>query len=101
MDILLIIKAGFMGFALCLGVLILVFYLVGFVVKVTEKNFVRVFMLAALASFVAIDLFLYYKIAVVQVPGGPMFLAGSVGGWLGGITAGLTNMKRLLLSLRR
>jgi uncharacterized protein with PQ loop repeat len=101
MDIFLIIKAGFMGFALCLGVLFLVFFLVGFIVRVTEKNFARVFILAALASFVAIDLFLYYKIVVSRVPGAPIFLAGSVGGWLAGITSGLTNMKRFLTTLRK
>jgi hypothetical protein len=59
----LLLKAGFMGFALCLGVLMLVFYVLGIFMQVSERNFMRLFLVAGLISFVALDLFLYYKIA--------------------------------------
>jgi hypothetical protein len=101
MDTMLFVKAGFAGFVLALGVLILVFYVVGGFVPVTRKNFVRIFVLAALLSFLAVDLFLYYRIRSSSGPEAQMFLAGCVGGWLGGIFAGLTNMKGLLLGLRK
>ncbi len=101
MDLGLLIKAGFLGFALSLGVLMLVFYVVGAFLRVTDKNFVRVFILAAMISFGVVDLFLYYNIRVRQIPNAELFLAGCVGGWLSGIFSGMSHMKRLLLSLRR
>lgn len=101
LDYFVILKAGFMGFALSLGVQMLVFYLVGGVVRVTEKNFLRTFILAAVASFLAVDALLYYKISVSRTPDAPLFLSGCVGGWLGGIISGLTQMKPLLLKLRK
>jgi hypothetical protein len=101
MDFGLLLKAGFSGFALSLGVLILMFYVIGSLVRVGQKNFVRVFILAAVVSFVVVDLFLYYKIRVSQVPNAQLFLTGCVGGWLGGIFSGLTQMKRFLLNLRK
>ena len=99
MDFGLLIKAGFLGFALSLVVLMLVFYIVGSFLRVWQKNFVRVFILAAVVSFVVVDLFLYYKIRVSQIPDAQLFLTGCVGGWLGGIFSGLTHMKRFLISL--
>lgn len=101
MDVTLILKAGFMGFVLSAGVLILVFYVVGGFVTVSRKNFVRVFVLGAVASFLAVYFFLWYRISSYQGPEAQIFLAGCVGGWLAGIFSGLTTMKRLLLSLRR
>ena len=78
MDLGLLIKAGFLGFALSLGVLMLVFYVVGAFLRVTDKNFVRVFILAAMISFGVVDLFLYYNIRVRQIPNAELFLAGCV-----------------------
>jgi len=101
MDFSLILKAGFMGFVLSAGVLILVFYVAGGVVPLSGKNFVRVFALAAVASFLAVYVFLYYKISSYQAPDAQVFLAGCVGGWLAGIFSGLTTLKKLLLSMRR
>jgi heme/copper-type cytochrome/quinol oxidase subunit 4 len=101
MDFSLILKAGFMGFALSMGVLILVFYVVGGFVQVSGKNFVRVFVLAAVASFLAVYLFLHYRLSSYQATEAQIFLAGCVGGWLAGIFSGLTTLKRLLLSMRR
>jgi heme/copper-type cytochrome/quinol oxidase subunit 4 len=101
MDVTLILKAGFMGFVLSAGVLILVFYVVGGFVTVSSKNFVRVFVLGAVASFLAVYFFLGHRISSYQGPEAQIFLAGCVGGWLAGIFSGLTTMKRLLLSLRR
>jgi hypothetical protein len=100
MDFVVILKGGFMGFALTMGVLILVFYLVGSFVKISPKNFVRVFVLAGSASFLAVYVLLHYKIRVATTPDAAFFLAGCVGGWLAGITSGLTQMKSLLLKLR-
>jgi hypothetical protein len=101
MDFGVLLKAGFSGFALSLGVLILVFYTVGSFLRVGPKNFVRVFVLAAVTSFVVINLFLYYKIRISRVPDPQLFLTGCVGGWLGGIFSGLTQMKRFLINLRK
>lgn len=101
MDFGLLLKAGFSGFALSLGVLMLVFYVVGSFLPVWQKNFRRVFLLAAVVSFVVVDLFLYYKIRVSQVPDPHIFLTGCIGGWLGGIFSGLTQMKRFLLSFHK
>ena len=100
MDFVVILKGGFMGFALSLGVLILVFYLVGAFVKISRQNFVRVFILAGVASFLAVYALLHYKIRGATTPDAPLFLAGCVGGWLAGIISGLTQMKSLLLKLR-
>lgn len=100
MQVALFLKAGFMGFALAMGVLMLVFYLVGGYVRLSQKNFVRVFLLGGLASFLVMDVFLYYKIRVVANPDAQLFLAGCVGGWLSGILSGLTTLKRFLLTMR-
>lgn len=99
MDVMLMIKAGFCGFALSLGVLMLVFYVVGRFSPVSRQRFVRVFVLAAIASFLVMDLFLYYTITKASSPQSQIFLAACIGGWLAGIIAGLTNMKGYLLRL--
>ncbi len=99
MDILFLLKAGFMGFALCVGMQMLVFYLIGRYMPVSERNFMRIFILAGVISFLALDLFLYYRITVDQVPNAEIFLAGCIGGWLGGVVSGLSHMKRFLLSM--
>ncbi|MBI4964346.1 MAG: hypothetical protein HY913_13800 [Desulfomonile tiedjei] len=101
MDFSLILKAGFFGFALSAGVLILVFYVVGSFVRISQKNFVRVFLLAAVASFLAVYALLHYRLSGYQAAEAQIFLAGCVGGWLAGIFSGLTTLKRLLISLRR
>jgi len=99
MHTLLVIKAGFLGFALSIGVLMLTFFVVGGFIQVSQANFRKVFLLAAIISFLVIDLFLYYKI-VLSGNAHPFFLAGCVGGWLGGIFSGLTHMKRFLMGFR-
>ncbi len=96
-----LLKAGFMGYALCLGVQMLAFYVVGMFLSVSERTFIRVFVVASLVSFLALDLFLYYKITIDQGPNPQIFLAGCIGGWLGGIVSGLTHIKRFLLSMSR
>jgi len=88
-----------MGFAMCLGVQMLVFYVIGRYMPVSDRNFMRIFILAGAVSFLALDLFLYYRITVGQVPAAEIFLAGCIGGWLGAIISGLTHMKRFLLSM--
>lgn len=99
MDSMMAVKAGFMGFALSMGVLMLAFFVLGRFVTVSAESFVRLFVVAGLASFLAIDVFLYYKIRVEQLSHSEFFLVACLGGWLGGIFSGLTNMKKLLISI--
>jgi hypothetical protein len=97
MDMFPIIKAGFMGFVLSVGVLVLVFYFIGGVLGLRQQRFVRVFLLAAIASFIVMDLYLYKKLTLPLDPKGTVMLAAHIGGWLSGIFSGLTHMKPLLL----
>jgi hypothetical protein len=101
MNVLLMLKAGFLGFALSMGSLMLVFYVLGGFLRISERNFVRVFMLAGIVSFVTTYVFLHIKLGAYQDSDAMLFLAGCIGGWLSGIISGLTHMKRLLLTLRR
>jgi hypothetical protein len=101
MEMYVIVKAGFTGFALSLGVQMLVFYLVGTLFKVSTKRFVRIFFLAGVASFLAVDAFLYYRIRISQTPEAPFLLAGCVGGWLSGILFGLTQLRPYLMRFLR
>ena len=94
-----VLKAGFMGFGLCVGLEILVFYLAGTFLKVSRRNFIRVFVLAGVASFVAVDLLLYYRIVYVEIPQPMLFLSGCIGGWLAGVFFGLTHFKANLVRL--
>ncbi len=96
MDFSVILKAGFMGFALSLGALLLVFYIAGVVLKVSEKYFVRVFILACIAAFIAVDAYLYYKIRVSLAKQTQFFLVGCIGGWLGGMLFSVTNLRQFL-----
>jgi heme/copper-type cytochrome/quinol oxidase subunit 4 len=90
-----------MGFALSIGVQMLVFYVAAKSFGVSKARFVRVFVLAAVASFLVVDLFLYYKVRVADIPDAQMFLAGCVGGWLAGLMSGLTQLRPFLLNLMR
>ncbi len=101
MDMLVPVKAGFLGFILSVGVQLLVFYVVGGFKQVTPQNFTRTFILAAVAAFLAVDLFLYYKVYLVRTVQSQIFLVGCVGGWVGGIFFGLTQLKPVLLSVAR
>lgn len=96
MDLYVVLRAGFMGFALSLGILLLVFYVLGVGCRVARRHFVRVFTLAAVASFVAAYIYLHYKIRVLQVDQPELLLVGCIGGWLAGIVFGLVNLRRFL-----
>ncbi|MFH1113380.1 MAG: hypothetical protein V1792_05620 [Pseudomonadota bacterium] len=96
MDFSVILKAGFMGFALSLGTLLLVFYIAGIVLNVSGKYFMRVFILACIAAFAAVDAYLYYKIRVSLVEHAQFFLVGCIGGWLGGMLFSVTNLRQFL-----
>lgn len=96
MDFSIVVRAGFMGFVLAVGVLLLVFYLVGAALRVARKHFLRVFFLAAVVSFVAVYVYLHYQIRVMQVAQPEPFLVGCIGGWLAGICFGILNLKRFL-----
>jgi hypothetical protein len=101
MDLFLPLKAGFMGFAVALGVQLLVVYLLGSFLGMTKRNFVKAFGLAVIASFVAVYLLLHLKTQGYQPTDAHLFLAGCVGGWLGGVISGFTSLRRLLLSFLR
>jgi len=96
MDLYLTLKAGFMGFVLALGVQVLVFYLLGSVVGVHKRSFLYAFSLAAAASFVAVCVLLYYRAHDYRPAEAELFLAGCVGGWIGGVLSAFTNLRRLL-----
>lgn len=96
MDISIVLKAGFMGFALSLGAVLLVFYVAGILLKVSQKYFVRVFILACIVAFLAIDGYLYYKIRISLVKQAQFFLVGCIGGWIGGILFSVTNLRQFL-----
>jgi len=101
MDLTLVMKAGFTGFALSVGSLMLVFYIIGGVLRLSRRHFIRVFIAAGFASFVTVDVYLYYKLAMAGAQQPQVYLAGCVGGWLAGIFFGLTNLKGLLLKTLR
>ncbi len=101
MDLMLLMKAGFAGFALTVGVIMLTFYVAGWILKISGANYRRVLLLGCLASFLVIDSFLYYKIRISDIEGGQLFLAGCIGGWLGGLAFVATQLKRFLLDFLR
>jgi hypothetical protein len=99
LDFIFLLKAGFMGFSLSVGVQILIFFLMGRFIAVDAKRFNRVFIIAAVASFVAVYFFLRYKILISQIADAQLFLTGCIGGWLAGLLFGGTQLKRFLLGL--
>jgi hypothetical protein len=90
------LRAGFMGFALSLGMQMLVFFVSGTLFKISRKNFIRVFIFGVLISFLAVDALLYYRINILHVPDAPIFLAGSIGGWIAGVAFGLIQFRQYL-----
>ena len=53
MDFAVILKGGFMGFALSLGMQMICFYMAGFT-GISKDNFVSVFIAAGIASFASV-----------------------------------------------
>ena len=100
MNFMVILKGGFLGFALSVGVQMLVFYVAGTFLRQPARSFLRLFFLAGVASFVAVYLFLHFQIRGLQTVDADttLFLSGCIGGWLGGIVAGMTNLRRVLLN---
>lgn len=102
MDFNLFLKSGFMGFAIGAGTQMLIFFISGLALKIRRDSFKRVFLLAAVASFLIVDGFLYYKIVYQKIDQPQLFLSGCIGGWLGATIFGMTQLKPLLLdSLKR
>ncbi len=101
MDFYAMLRAGFMGFALSLGVQMLVFYVAGTFLGGTRRAFFRVFALGAVASFLAVDALLYYRIYVVKIPDAAVFFSGCAGGWLSGLAFGAIQLKSYLLRFLR
>ena len=101
MDYNILIKAGFMGFAACVGAICLVFLIAGNILKADTRRFNRVYLLASVTSFLAVYLLLYVKIKGYNEVSSQIFLVGVIGGWLSGILFGVTQFKRFLLSMLR
>jgi hypothetical protein len=101
MDYMLPLKAGFMGFSVSLGVQLLGFYLLGTLLGLEKRSFIKAFTLVAVVSFLAVYVLLHYKTQDYQAAHALLFLAGCVGGWLGGIFSGLTSLRGTLMRLLR
>ncbi len=99
MDVNLALKGGFLGFAICFGALVLVFFVCGTFVGSGSRSFVRVFTLAGVVSFAMVYGFLHLKIVAWKEHADLLFLTGTIGGWLAGITAGLLQFKPVLMRL--
>lgn len=97
MDFSLFLKSGFMGFAIGSGSLMLVFFVAGMALKITQNRFRRVLWIAGFVSFLLVDMFLYYRLVYQQMDMAQLFLAGCIGGWLGSIVFGITQLKPILL----
>ena len=97
MDYNLFLKSGFMGFAIGSAAIMLIFFLSGMLLKIKQNSFRRLFLLAAIVSFLLVDGFLYYKIVFQKVEQAQLFLSGCIGGWLGSIIFGVTQLKPLLM----
>lgn len=100
MDVWVVLKAGFMGFGLCVGALMLVFYIASGYVRISQGNFFKIFIVAGVFSFAMTAGLLYYKLVVSPVENLQFYATGCIGGWLSGITSGLTHMKRFLVNVR-
>ncbi len=96
MNILEIIKAGFIGFILAIGPMTLVFYIYGAFIGSLERRFHRIFVVGAIVSFGFMYFLLHYKISMQGQQVSPVYFSGVVGGWLGGLVACATNVKPLL-----
>jgi hypothetical protein len=96
-----VLRAGFVGFALSLGVQMLVFYVAGTFLGTHRRAFFRVFVLGAVASFAAVDALLYHRIYILHISEPAAFLSGCVGGWVSGIAFGFTQMRSYFARLLR
>jgi hypothetical protein len=101
MDFNLALKGGFLGFAICFGSLILVFFVSGTFVGSRVSHFIKVFTLGGVVSFALVYAFLHLKITVQQEHADILFLTGTIGGWFAGIMSGLTQLKSVLLRMLR
>lgn len=100
MDFNLFLKSGFMGFAIGTGSLMLVFFVAGMALKIGRNRFRRVYLLGGFVSFLLVDLFLYYRLIYDQpelMPQAQLFLAACIGGWLGSLIFGATQLKPVLM----
>ena len=100
MDFSLLLKSGFMGFAIGIGSLMLAFMVAGMALDIGKNRFRRVFLLGAFVSFLLIDIFLYYRLMYDQpelMAQAQLFLAGCIGGWLGALIFGATQLKPFLM----
>ena len=99
MDFIMILKGGFIGFVLSLGMQLLCFYMARFFSGISKEHFVAVFIAAGLASATSVCAFLLPEIRASATPEFTFLLLGCVGGWLLGILLGLTYAKPLLIRL--
>lgn len=96
MELLFLIKSGFMGYVMAVGCQVLVFFVFGTFLKLPKNRFNKIFLLAAICSFIAVDALLYVKIRTYNLPQAQLFLAGCIGGWLGGLISSYTTVKPYL-----
>ncbi|MGC8602840.1 MAG: hypothetical protein ACP5VS_04025 [Desulfomonilaceae bacterium] len=101
MDFSLFAKAGFMGFAACVGAICVVFLIAGNFLKINRTKFNSVYLLAGVASFLTIYLLLNIKIKSPGIEEPEIFLTGVIGGWLAGLIFGVSQFKKFLMSLLR
>lgn len=90
------IKAGFMGFALAVGGLMLVFFVAGTLFKATERAFSKVFLVGGIVTFLLVSVFLQYRLQVSPDFAHPVIGAACIGGWLAGLISGATQLKIFL-----
>jgi hypothetical protein len=101
MELLTVIKAGFMGFLLAVGAEMVVFMVAGGLGRIKKRAFGRVFLLGGIVAFVIVDAFLYYKMPGTSKAEAQIFLVGCLGGWVAGIFFGLTQLKPVLIKSLR
>ena len=101
MDLTSILKGAFVGFILCITVQAPVFYFAGYFLGLTRAHFRRVFLMAAILSFVAVYVVFRYKAPDLAMARADTFVGAYVGGWLAGLVFGVTQMKGFLSKFLR
>ena len=101
MDYTSILKGAAIGFILCTTVQLPVFYFAGFFLGLPRAHFRRVFLLAAILSFVAVYAVFRYKVQDLAIARADTFVGAYVGGWLAGLVFGVTQLKPTLVKFLR
>ena len=97
MDMTSILKGAFTGFILCITILLPVFYLAGNFLGVSRARFRRVFLMAAVLSFISVYAVFRYKVHDLAMSRADAFVGAYAGGWLAGLVFGVTQLKSTLI----